>query len=120
MKNSYKCRGCKTRFPREIMYSFKDGFLCKSCYINIVEKERLYNYAKALFSVSRLPPSFFRERETLRQQYGYSDPTLECSLRYLYETAKKSLPSCPTLKEITPELVEKACEEGAVVPWITM
>ena len=111
-KATLKCHGCKEVFRREELISYcspnaKTSYnYCKKCYEEKLARERFSQTVCQIFGLKAPGPRIWKERERLKETFGYTDDTIVDCLKYIYEVngAKKLAES---LCLITPTNVEK-------------
>ena len=111
-KPTLKCHECKEVFRREELIEYaspnaKTSFhYCPKCYEEKLARENFSQTVCKIFGLKAPGPRIWKERERLRDSYGYTDETIAECLKYVYEVcgAKKLTES---LCLVTPTNVEK-------------
>ena len=111
-RKTLKCYVCGETFRREEMTSYASPgrkvshYYCKKCYEEKLEKDDLMQEVGRIFGENFNWPRFWKDRNRLRDEYGYTDDTIADCLRFLYEVKNVKKLSA-SLALVTPTNVEE-------------
>ena len=111
-RKTLKCYVCGETFRREEMTSYASPgrkvshYYCKRCYEEKLEKDDLMQEVGRIFGENFNWPRFWKDRNRLRDEYGYTDDTIADCLRFLYEVKNVKKLSA-SLALVTPTNVEE-------------
>lgn len=112
LRPTLKCHECKEVFRREEMIAYaspnsKTSFnYCPKCYEEKLARENFSRTVCRIFGLKAPGPRIWKERERLRDTYGYTDDTIVDCLEYVYEV-NNTKKLAESLCLVTPTNVEK-------------
>jgi len=119
-RKTLKCYVCGETFRREEMTSYASPgrkvshYYCKKCYAEKLEKDDLMQEVGRIFGEGINWPRFWKDRNRLHDDYGYTDSTIADCLRYLYEVegVKKVSKSLTLVNPVNVEKMMKYKRSG--------
>lgn len=112
MKLTRVCSKCKQSFRKEEMIQYaslrakKALWYCPQCYQERRERELFSDKVCEIFGLKSPGPRIWKERQRLRDTYGYTDNTIIDCLDYIYNV-RKTKKLAESLVLVTPRSVEE-------------
>ena len=91
LKSILKCYGCKEDFRREELISYcspnskTSHNYCPKCYEEKISRENFSQTVCKIFGLKSPGPRIWKERQRIKETYGYTDETISDCLKYIYE-----------------------------------